>query len=243
MRSKKARLSIHKRLATSFAATVIRDKERRRIARELHDGTVQTLGAAAMALDNARRLAEPCGTPQLLEALRESGKLLDAALQQIRTQSYLLHPPMLEQLGLEVVLPWFADGFARRSGVAVTVRIQPHVGRLPGPIELTLFRVAQEALTNIYRHSGSDTAEIMLHRTPDWVLLEITDRGCGIAPNIVAGQAGGAVGVGLAGLRDRVRHFRGRVEIASLALGTRVAVMLPLTPVVALACEDDQVFP
>ena len=230
---------------TSGSLLQLQDEERRRIARELHDGTLQTLGAAAMALDNARRLAAP-GTPQLLEALRESAELLDAAMQELRTQSYLLHPPLLEQLGLEAVLPWFAEGFARRSEIAVTVVIQPHLGRLPGPIELTLFRVAQEALTNIHRHSGSDTAEIVLRRTADRVFLDITDRGCGIAPNILTGQAGGAVGVGLAGLRDRVRHFGGRVEIASRGPGTRVAVMLPLTPVVALADDalvDDSSLP
>jgi PAS domain S-box-containing protein len=206
----------------------LQDEERRRIARELHDTTAQNLAALSMNLSllqhgmsgrdaKAARLLEDCA------------RLTDKCHQEIRTLSYLLHPPMLDALGLPGALREYIDGFARRSGIAVQFQTPEDFGRLSAAIETALFRVVQEALGNIHRHSGSSTAEVRLVRKGQRVLLEINDSGRGIAPEKLRQFEGGlaGLGVGLAGMRERMHQLGGDLDVVSDSAGTRVRATLP----------------
>lgn len=207
----------------------LQDEERRRIARELHDSTAQTLGAVAINVDKAQQMAQGCADPQLGIVLRESAAFLDRAVLEIRTLSYLLHPPMLDDLGLEYVLAWYARGFSSRSGIDVRVNVEPALGRLPRDVELTVFRIVQEALTNVHRHSGSRTASVALCRHGDTVVLEITDQGRGIPAPVLTPTRGttAELGVGITGMRERVRQLGGQIAITSDAAGTTIRTILP----------------
>ena len=143
------------------------------------------------------------------ELLAQSTELIEQATAEVRTVSYLLHPPILDEFGLEGVLPWYAAGFSSRSGIQVNVDVQPDLGRFPHELELTLFRIVQEALTNIHRHSGSPTADITVFRDAHRVTLQITDHGRGIPPGTLepAGNARAIVGVGIAGMRERCGNW------------------------------------
>jgi len=210
----------------------LQDEERRRIARELHDSTAQMLGALAINMDRSVRLVHAHDCTRLQRVLAESGQLLEEVTQEIRTVSYLLHPPMLDDLGLEYVLPWYAAGFSRRSGIASELDIQANLGRLPCEAELTLFRIVQEALANVHRHSGSATVAIHLSRTEDSVILEVRDHGSGLPEGVLEAatnsSATAPMGVGIAGMRERVRQLHGRMEIASELHGTTLRTVLPL---------------
>lgn len=207
----------------------LRDEERRRLARELHDSTAQILGALAIGLERVVQLVSANDTLKAQELLTQSCDLAEKATAEIRTLSYLLHPPMLDDLGLEGVLPWFADGFSKRSGIRVSVNVEPGLGRFSREIELTLFRVVQEALTNIHRHSGSPTGEIVVSKDGHGVELRVTDRGHGIQPDILeSARLGRAMmGVGIPGMGERVRHLNGHLEIDSGGYGTSIRVTLP----------------
>jgi signal transduction histidine kinase len=152
---------------------------------------------------------------------------VEATTQEIRTMSYLLHPPMLDELGLEYVLPWYIEGFSRRSGISVDLQVPKGFGRLPRDTELALFRITQEALANVRRHSGSDNAHVRLSRQADSVMLEIQDEGRGLPPDAQIGfdRGGGGLGVGLAGMRERVRQLGGTIEV-TCAGGTTVRAVL-----------------
>jgi signal transduction histidine kinase len=208
----------------------LQDEERRRIARELHDSTAQTLGAVAINVDKAQQMAQGCADRQLGIVLRESAAFLDQAVLEIRTLSYLLHPPMLDDLGLEYVLAWYARGFSSRSGIDVRVNVEPALGRLPRDVELTVFRIVQEALTNVHRHSGSRTASVALCCDGDTVVLEITDQGRGIPAHVLTPTPGttAELGVGITGMRERVRQLGGQIAIVSDATRTTVRTVLPL---------------
>ena len=208
----------------------LQDEERRRIARELHDSTTQALGALAINVDQAQRLAPQVEGTNLRSLLGDSRELVDQVSLEIRTVSYLLHPPMLDELGLEYVLHWFVEGFSRRSGIAVDMDIQPDLGRLPPEVETTLFRIAQEAMTNVHRHSGSITATIELHRDSDTATLVIEDQGRGMPPDVLEPTRHpiATLGIGIAGMRERVRQLGGRLEISGSSRGTVVRVVLPL---------------
>src|SRR6267143_3688278 len=193
----------------------VQDEERQRIARELHDSTVQILGAVAINLEKVQQLV-PDGDPvKVRKLLADGSELVERATTELRTISHLLHPPILDDLGLEGVLPWYAAGFSSRSGIQVKMDVPPDLGRLPHELELTLFRIVQEALTNIHRHSGSPTAEISVFRDAHQVTLQVMDHGGGIPPGVLesAPNATTAVGVGIAGMRERVRQLGGRLEI------------------------------
>ncbi len=165
-----------------------------------------------------------------LRRARDELELVEGATAEIRTISYLLHPPMLDDLGLEGALRWYAAGFSNRSGIQVNVDVQKDLGRFPQELELTLFRLVQEALTNIHRHSGSPTADISVFRDAHQVKLQITDHGHGIRPGILepVRDARAFVGVGIAGMRERVRQLGGRLEIESGNDGTSIKAMLPI---------------
>jgi signal transduction histidine kinase len=204
----------------------LQDEERRRIAREIHDSTTQTLGAVYINLDRAKQVQRAGDTTELNRLLDEGAALLDAAIKETRTLAYLLHPPMIDDLGLAHALAWFVKGFIDRTGIQVRLDIQGDPGRLGGDVELALFRVAQEALSNIHRHSGSAVATLTLCASDQTVTLEISDRGRGIGA--IADQAHGAsIGVGITGMRERVRQLGGQFVVESSGEGTTIRVVLP----------------
>jgi PAS domain S-box-containing protein len=197
------------------------DEERRRIARELHDVTAQDLFAQSLLL--ARLAAGVVGLDAAARAdLAEARALGERALGELRTQSYLLHPPLLDELGLATALEWLVDGFAQRSGIAVELAADAAVGRLPAAVELTLYRVAQEGLGNVYRHAGSATARVTLARDRDTATLRVEDRGRGLA--------GAPEGVGIAGMRERLVPLGGHLALASSERGTVITATVPIPP-------------
>jgi two-component system, NarL family, sensor kinase len=206
----------------------VQDEERRRIARDLHDTTTQNLVAALMHLDFVRQ--PPRAIDHSAGAIEEVRALIDRSVQELRTLSYLLHPPLLEELGLASALKWFIRGFEKRSGIVVDF-ISHGDGRRPRPdVEGALFRVVQEALTNVHRHSGSLTAEVRLIQESRAIVLEIADRGSGIARGDRSIETAGSesLGVGISGMRIRLRQLGGTLDISSTALGTRIRARVPL---------------
>lgn len=204
------------------------DQERRRIARELHDSTGQSLAALTMNLSECRRKVGKL-SPELADKFAESEKIVRAVLDELRTTSYLLHPPLLDEMGLQAGLRWYIEGFKQKSNIDVSLKLSENLERLPQDLELMLFRVVQEGLTNIHRHSGSATAEISLSSSMGKLLLQIRDQGKGMSSERIASVAGaGAEGVGLRGMRERVKGFGGELEIASNGKGTLIQVVIPL---------------
>jgi signal transduction histidine kinase len=204
------------------------DEERRRIARELHDSTVQNLGALIAHLAFLRKRAGPLEA-QTEMRISESVSLCEQVIKEIRTLSYLLHPPLLDEVGLASALQWYVRGFNQRSGIQVEVTVVPDLGRLPSEVEMALFRVVQESLTNIHRHSGSTSASIRLTKEGDQVLVQVKDRGRGIRLEAAAdaGNTIQSLGVGILGMRERLRQLGGRLEIESTYGGTTVTAVVP----------------
>src|SRR5437868_11553271 len=210
----------------------IQEEERRHVARQLHDSAGQTLTALGMSLASVAQLAQQ-KAPQLVQDLAETQQFVQQLSQEIRTMSYLLHPPLLDESGLPVALRWYAQGLAERSGVDIGVSIPEDLGRFPRQMELMMFRLVQECLTNIHRHSGSETADITVWRDDEEVFLEVQDQGKGNqADRLTSIQSQGA-GVGIRGMRERIRRFMGRMDIGSDDSGTRITFRFPvrnLTP-------------
>jgi PAS domain S-box-containing protein len=206
----------------------IQDEERRRIARELHDSVGQLLAAISMNISNVSKEKGKLSSPAA-SAISENMRLVEQVSNEIRTLSHLLHPPLLDEIGLLSALKWYIDGFSERSKIKVTADIPSDLGRLPRDVELSLFRIVQECLTNIHRHSGSLTALVRLARSRQGVTLEVKDEGRGFPPDgesIVSRSE--AAGVGLRGMRERVRQLGGQLEITSNGAGTLVLARLPL---------------
>jgi len=204
------------------------DEERRRMGRELHDQAGQTLAALGMNLSMLRNAAGHLD-PKINKLASESQELTDELSKEIRTLSYLLHPPLLDEVGLASALRWYTRGFSERSEIDVELDLPPAFGRIPKELELVVFRVVQESLTNIHRHSGSSSARIHLARSQDSVQVEVTDHGKGIAPEKLQQLTAAKAGVGVRGMEERVRQLGGTFEITSSPQGTKVAVALPLT--------------
>jgi PAS domain S-box-containing protein len=205
----------------------VQDEERRRLARELHDSTAQSIAAMCMNLgviSEFEHLLDPPGRKALSECL----EIGEQCIRELRTFSYLLHPPVLDDIGLASALKWYVEGFVQRSRIEVGLDIAPDLGRLPRELELTLFRVVQESLTNIHRHSGSRSAMIRILRNPGEVLLQVRDYGHGI-PGPLDGGNGTVVhaGVGIAGMRERARQVGGKLRIHSRPGGTDVIMRVP----------------
>jgi PAS domain S-box-containing protein len=204
------------------------DQERRRIGRELHDSTAQKLAALGMNLSLINGSAASVDS-KAHKHLLESQALVQECLREIRTLSHLLHPPLLDEVGLASALRWYADGFAQRSGIRVDLQLPPSLTRMSQEVETTLFRVVQECLTNVHLHSRSPTARICILRSPDSVVAAVTDQGCGMRSADRNGTTGTVeIGVGIAGMRERVEQFGGRLEIDSTHAGTTVKATLPL---------------
>jgi len=203
------------------------DEERRHMARELHDHAGQTLSALAIHLSMLRKIAAE-QDPKLTKLTVECKELADDLSREIRTLSYLLHPPLLDEIGLRSALEWYVDGFSERSQIKVELEVPADLGRLPRELELVIFRVVQESLTNIHRHSGSASAKIHLTSSEDLVQFQISDRGKGISAERYRDMTTAKAGVGVRGMEERVRQFGGTLEIFSNQEGTKVVGVLPL---------------
>jgi PAS domain S-box-containing protein len=208
----------------------VQDDERRRLARELHDSAGQILAALNMNLESLQESVKDQIAPILTQRLAESIRLTNQVIKETRTLSYLLHPPLLDEAGLRDALHWFVGGFIERSGIQTELEISPDFSRLPRELEIAIFRIIQEGLTNIHRHSGSPKASIHLALDPHEVFLTITDQGRGILPEAAPEEPkrGRKLGVGIAGMRERVLQLGGRFEIAAGNPGTIVQAVFPL---------------
>jgi PAS domain S-box-containing protein len=203
------------------------DEERRRIARELHDSAGQTLSVLAMNLTHFVQATDD-GAPKLNELASLIQKQVQQLNQEIRTASYLLHPPLLDEAGITAALGWYIDGLRLRSGLDIDLMIQPDFGRVERDLELVIFRIVQECLTNIHRHSGSKTASIQITRDAEAVYVEVEDSGKGISAERMSEIQTRGAGVGLRGLHERVRQFQGDLKIESAGEGTKVTARVPV---------------
>jgi PAS domain S-box-containing protein len=205
----------------------VQDEERRRIARELHDVAGQTLTVLGLSLAQLVERAEVIA-PELAREGREIEGVVQQLHSEIRTTSYLLHPPLLDECGLASALNMYVEGLAERSHIAITLDVAANVGRLPGDMELAIFRMVQECLTNIHRHSGSETALIRVARERESVRTEVQDNGNGISPERLSEIQAHGSGVGIRGIRERIRQFHGEMKIESNGSGTSVIVSMPM---------------
>lgn len=206
----------------------LQDEERRRLGRELHDSAGQLLAALHINLGIIAHRTQ--SDPSLSARVADSAALADQVISEIRTLSYLLHPPMLDEAGLASAVEWYARGFSDRSKIAVNLDIDPNLHRFPMDVEMAIFRIVQESLVNIHRHSGSRTAFISLQADVEGASLTIRDEGCGISAEILKNmeEGGGNMGVGIGGMRERVRQLGGAIGIRRANPGTAVEVSLPV---------------
>jgi signal transduction histidine kinase len=202
----------------------LQDSERRRIARELHDSLGQYLVGLKLNVDMLRQ------SPGRQELWSEAEGLMQQCISEVRTLSYLLHPPTMDAAGFASAARWYVEGFGQRSGLPVTLDAPNDLGRLPDAIELALFRVLQEALTNVHRHSGASAADILVRGNTEQVVLEVKDNGRGIPPELLSRfrATGEGMGVGLAGIGERVRELGGKLKLESDSSGTLVRVTIPI---------------
>ena len=217
------------------------DEERRRIGRELHDSLGQNLSFMKMKLDSLKSLTGGGKIDDIQQHLAEFGRIVEDSVTEVRTISYLLYPPMLEELGLKSAISWYVDGFTKRSGIQTRLEIPCDLGRLPRDAEMAMFRILQESLTNVHRHSGSRTATVRLLLRDARLILEVTDQGKGI-PSANLEESGedwtGALGVGLRGMHERMRQLGGKLELKSTSTGTTIVAEVPIeTPTSADAAS------
>lgn len=203
----------------------LQDTERRHIARELHDSLGQYLVGLKLKFEMIRE------SPDSEELWSEADLVLQRSMAEVRTLSYLLHPPTMDAAGFSSAARWFVEGFGQRSEVTVTLDAPDDLGRLPDAVEVALFRVLQEALTNVHRHSGASQAHVVIGKNGGLVVLEIKDNGCGIPQDLLDDfhATGGGMGVGLAGMRERAWELGGTLKVESDNGGTWVRVAVPVT--------------
>ena len=206
----------------------LQDQERRRIARDLHDTTGQELAVIVMSLKHLSNSLDQPGF-DARKAIVEVSELARQVNDEIRTLSYLLHPPLLDEFGLASALKWYVEGFNKRSGIDVTLEVSDKLPRFASDKEMALFRVVQESLTNVMRHSGSRKAWIRVTRDEEVVQVDVEDEGSGIDAAILAriARGGKALGVGIRGMRERLSQLGGRLEISSSSGGMRLLAVLP----------------
>jgi signal transduction histidine kinase len=212
----------------SLSASLIaaQDEERRRIARELHDGLGQQLVAAKMTVEAMLRPGQPLDAKNLAAA--ECSSLLHGAIQQVRTISHLLHPPFLDEVGLQSALQFYAAGISARSGIEAVLRVEPaDLPRLTPEVETAVFRIAQEALTNVVRHSGADKASVEVACADNQLVLTVRDNGRGFRKEIVDLRPG-TVGVGIGGMRQRIKEFGGQMRLENTNPGCLLEAVIPL---------------
>src|SRR6266567_1537423 len=213
----------------------MQDEERRRIARELHDSAGQILAALSMTLTPLES-EDGRTNPRAAKAVEESLRLVNELSKDLRTISHLLHPPLLDEVGLSSALRLFLEGFMERSEIKVDFTLPDDFGRLSQDLETAVFRVVQECLTNVHRHSGSAVAKIRIARSNGHVRVEVEDRGKGIPPEKRAAMDSvGSPGVGIRGMRERLRQLGGNLEIKSNGEGTIVVAQLPVSATSAVA--------
>jgi PAS domain S-box-containing protein len=194
----------------------IQDEERRRIARELHDDLGQQLTVIKMELGN-------------IAGVEEASRLTDVAASTVRNLSYLLHPPLLDETGLRAALHWYTDGMAKRSNTEISLTFRPQAfPRLSRDIEMTIFRVIQESLTNVYRHANSESARVEIEKQSEFVSVRVRDFGKGLPQEIIGQRSSSSLGVGVTGMRERVRQFGGELTMSRAEPGTLVEARIPL---------------
>ena len=208
----------------------VQDDERRRLARELHDGSGQILAALSMNLQSLQDAIKERIAPNLAQRLTESIHLTNQVIKETRTLSYLLHPPLLDEAGLRDALQWFVGGFIERSGIQTELYISPSFSRLPQELEVAIFRIIQEGLTNVHRHSGSAKARISLASAHNEVVVTIADEGKGMPAEATMEEPKDKrkLGVGIAGMRERVLQLGGSFEITAGNPGTVITATFPL---------------
>lgn len=206
----------------------LQDEERRRLGRELHDSAGQLLAALHINLGVIAQRTR--NDPSVSATVADSAALADQVISEIRTLSYLLHPPMLDETGLASAVEWYARGFSDRSKIAVDLDIDADLPRFPTDVETAIFRIVQESLVNIHRHAGSRTAFISLQANEEGASLTVRDEGCGIPVEILRNMEEGCgnIGVGIGGMRERARQLGGAISIRRTNPGTLVAVSLPV---------------
>jgi signal transduction histidine kinase/CheY-like chemotaxis protein len=217
------------------------DEERRRIARELHDGVGQLIVAMSMNLSNIISERDKL-SPESRRSLDQTLTLIEQTSREIRTMSHLLHPPLLDEVGLHSALRWYLDGYSDRSKIAVKTDLAPGFAeQLPRELALSIFRIVQESLTNIHRHADTIAATVRIDRTPTHITLTVEDSGKGIPATTQSRISSGQMpGVGLRGMRERVLQFGGRFEVMSSSGGTRIVAVLPLTKSAKVATAAEQ---
>jgi two-component system NarL family sensor kinase len=227
---KKLRESENSLRQLSLRLLKTQDEERRRIGRELHDSVGQYLVGLKMKVDSLKSAAE--GNHRVdTNQLEECSQLTEEAIKEVRTISYLLYPPMLEELGLKSAIPWYLDGFTMRSGIKTAFEVSPDFDRIPGDLELALFRILQECLTNVHRHSGSPKATVQLLTENQAAILQVIDEGNGTQSKNWEDRGQdrtGAFGLGLRGMNERVRQLGGDLQISSSQRGTTVTASVPI---------------
>ncbi len=230
-----------RRADVSLQLMKIQDEERRHIARELHDSAGQTLTVLGMSL---AQLAQKTGrrAPEIATDVEKIQETVQQLHREIRTASYLLHPPLLDENGLYSAINWYVDGLRERSDLDIRLEIPKDFGRLPRDMELVFFRLVQECLTNVHRHSDSKTASIRMARESSQITLDIRDEGKGISPERLAEIRSGRSGVGIRGMQERLRQFEGTMNIESGSSGTRIFVTIPI-PKTTLSEEQSKTEP
>lgn len=224
-----------RRLSSRLIA--MQDEERRRIARDLHDSLGQELVAAKMAMDGILLHDPPADSVSKL-AITDASGLIDRAIQQVRSISHLLHPPLLDEVGLVSALRWFVEGLTQRSGIATFLEVQPPIfPRLAPELETAIFRVIQEALNNVFRHSGARNSWVTLRRQDSQLVITIRDDGKGISKRVAEFQPR-SIGVGLGGMRQRVKEFGGVLRLENANPGTCVEIAIPSS---SLASQEPEV--
>jgi CheY-like chemotaxis protein len=219
----------------------LQDEERRRIARDLHDTTGQKIAVLSMTLDRLLKLVDHHKT-DVTDAIVESRSIVTKVGEEIRTLSYLLHPPLLDECGLASAVGWYIEGFTKRSGIHVQVTVDDDLPRFSTDAETALFRVVQESLTNVHRYSGSSRAEIRITRIDNNVHLEVVDHGKGLraAAAETSPSAAPSLGVGIPGMRERIRQLGGQLDVEFRLDGTRVRASLPLAAETSEDADQEQ---